>query len=81
MLSVPPFFEAWRFLFANKVYWNFDADDLIFVNAEEVDMFWEVCNRVELDVLADYRLLLAFVVDFNHVRHELTGVQRFHDFV
>ena len=64
---------------AGDVDRNCDADDLARIDAVEVEMGRLVGDRVELDVLGEDELALAFVFQRHRVRDELAGLEGLDD--
>src|SRR5262245_40806638 len=62
-----------------EVHDDIDGDLGVFFDAIEIDVDRLVGDRVELDGARDHRLLLALVVELNHVREELAGAERHFD--
>ncbi|CUW89806.1 hypothetical protein AGR2A_Cc160243 [Agrobacterium genomosp. 2 str. CFBP 5494] len=70
-----------RLFFVFEVNRNFDVDERVARNAQEVDMHGEVADRIKLVILRENLDLLAVDVDRRNRRHETAGVDTLGDFV
>lgn len=53
------FFEVWRGFFVEEVYGNFNCNDLVFFDVEQIYVLWFVVDWVYLDGLWNYQLFFV----------------------